>query len=191
MIDKHGAVEEHFCANIENFPLDRFFQSGIGYGKNVLIIGESPAENGWRKSGKAFYSPEGKLLATGKRLNELLAIFDLDVSNCGFTELSKCFVGTNRKILGNCCKKCWPICEKQITKEDSRLIITRGVIPAQIMGEILNSKIIMGELTKLFIAGITRTLLPLYHPSPANPNGREKNRMIVEKYRDELKSLII
>src|SRR3990170_4127964 len=96
------SVEEHHCQNHSSFPLDKFHQIGFGKGKQILIVGESPAENGWRKSGKAFYNPEGKILPTGKRLNQLLVKFGLSVEQCGFTELAKCFVGKNRKILDKC-----------------------------------------------------------------------------------------
>ncbi len=183
--------EEHFCLDTDNFPLDKYFQTGGGLGERLLIVGESPAENGWRKSGKAFYSPEGKLLATGKRLNELLSMYDLDVSKCGFTELSKCFIGNNRKILGDCCKKCWPIFEKQVNRGDFHIIITLGVIPAQIIGDILGDVVEMGVLKKVEIGGRQIMLLPIYHPSPASPFGREKNRKIFEKYTKDIKSLIL
>lgn len=182
--------EEHFCSDTDNFPIDKYFQRGAGLGGGVLIVGESPAENGWRKSGKAFYSPEGRLLATGRRLNELLVEFDLDVSKCGFTELSKCFIGNNRKILGDCCKKCWPIFEKQVKNSDCSLLITLGVIPAKTLGEILGREIEMGKMTELFIGVKMRKLLPIYHPSPANPWGRQKNRQIFDKYRMELSKII-
>ena len=182
--------EEHFCQDIDNFPTEKYLQIGVGMGKRILIVGESPAENGWRKSGKAFYSPEGKLLASGKRLNELLANFGLDVSTCGFTELAKCFVGKNRKVLGDCCKKCWPILEKQINRGDYRLVITLGVIPAQIIGEILEKEINMGEMAEILIGGKARKLLPIYHPSPVNPFGRTKNKQIFDKYRSEIREIL-
>lgn len=182
--------EEHFCLDVDSFPLDKCFQNGIGRGRSILIVGESPAENGWRKSGRAFYSPEGKLLATGKRLNELLLEFDLDVTRCGFTELSKCFIGKNRKILGSCCRKCWPIFERQINNNDYCLVITLGVIPAQIIGEILKETIEMGEIREFIIGGKQRKLLPIYHPSPASPYGRAKNMDIFKKYRSEIRLLL-
>ena len=33
---------------------------------NLLILGESPAKDGWIVSGRAFYNKDGKLQATGK-----------------------------------------------------------------------------------------------------------------------------
>jgi hypothetical protein len=101
-------TNNHVCNDISTFPIDKFHQLGNGRGKKVLIVGESPAPNGWRLSGKSCYNTEGKLLATGKRLNELLSALELSVEVCGFMELSKCYI-TNRKELKSCCEKCWPI----------------------------------------------------------------------------------
>ena len=38
----------------------------------ILILGESPAKDGWIVSGKAFYNKDGKLQASGKILAKLL-----------------------------------------------------------------------------------------------------------------------
>jgi uracil-DNA glycosylase family 4 len=182
--------EEHFCSDPDKFPIDKYFQKGKGGGRRILIVGESPAENGWRKSGRAFYSPEGKLLASGKRLNELFAEFNLDVASCGFTELSKCFVGSNRKMLMDCCRKCWTIFERQIKNCDCRLIVTLGVIPAKVVSEINNENVRMGELKDIRINNNLYKLLPIYHPSPVNPHGRERNKMIFSKYKNQIFDLI-
>ena len=118
---------EHHCQDISHFDINKFFQIGKGNGVSVLIAGESPAANGWRKSGKACYTPEGKLLPTGKRLNELLSPFDLSVEICGFTELAKCFVGKDRHFLLQCSRNCWPIFTKQIESQNIKFIILLGV----------------------------------------------------------------
>jgi uracil-DNA glycosylase len=41
--------------------------------KDILLLGEAPANNGWRKSGKAWHDVNGKLIPSGKNLNELFA----------------------------------------------------------------------------------------------------------------------
>ena len=81
--------QEHNCDS--DLKVSDFFQLGSGRGSRVLILGESLAENGWRKSGKAFYTPDGRLLPTGKRLNMLLEKLGLSLEQCCFTELAKCF----------------------------------------------------------------------------------------------------
>jgi uracil-DNA glycosylase family 4 len=173
-----------------NECLDKLFQIGEGRGKNVLILGESPAENGWRKSGKAFYSPEGKLLASGSRLNELLYGFRLNVEMCGFTELSKQFVGKNRKTLKDSCRRGWPIFIKQITEKHYCLIIILGVTTSKIFSELLGQPLKMGELMEIELAGMNRKVLPIYHPSPINPWGRENNKKIFEKYKNVIDELL-
>lgn len=107
-------MKGHVCKNINVFPLDKFHQLGKGNGESLLIVGESPAPNGWIISGKACYRPDGKILPTGKRLNELLLPFNISVETSGFTELSKCFV-SKRSELEACSKKCWPIFLNQIS----------------------------------------------------------------------------
>lgn len=54
----------------------------VSLGKNtdILFIGESPAKNGWITTGKAFYDQKNKLLPTGRILNELLKILDLNIN---------------------------------------------------------------------------------------------------------------
>ena len=80
---------EHYCINIDEFPPTKFLQIGRGKGQDILVVGEAPAPNGWRKSGRAFYTPEGKLLPTGRNLNKLLEPFEVTVEDISFTELIK------------------------------------------------------------------------------------------------------
>lgn len=153
---------------------------GTDKGKRVLIVGESPAENGWRKSGKAFYNPEGKILPTGKRLNLLLSPFNLSVEICGFTELAKCFVGKNRKALDKCSLGCWPIFLKQLESIDYKLIIILGVKTLEIFNMLNKTELKTGVLTKTKINGKNYAVLGIYHPSPINPQGQRKNQAIFE-----------
>jgi len=171
-------IEEHYCQNSVSFPLEKFHQLGTGKGKYILIVGESPAENGWRKSGKAFYNPNGKILATGKRLNQLLTPFGLSVEECGFTELAKCFVGKNRKVLDKCSAGCWPIFLKQLKTADYKMIIILGVKTLEIFNELCKSELKIGVITKTKIDNKSYSVLPIYHPSPVNPHGQKKNQII-------------
>lgn len=170
--------EEHYCDDPTNFPIAKFHQLGLGNGKYVLIVGESPAPNGWRKSGKAFYSPEGKILPTGKRLNLLLKTVNLSVEECGFTELSKCFVGKNRKALDRCCQLCWPIFLKQLESANYKLIIILGIKTLEIFNIINDSEVQAGIISKANINRKSYFILPIYHPSPVNPYSQKKNEEI-------------
>lgn len=177
-------IEEHFCQNPDSFPLKKFHQKGTGKGKSILIVGESPAENGWRKSGKAFYSPEGKILPTGKRLNQLLSRFSLSVEKCGFTELAKCFVGKNRKLLEKCSKSCWPIFLKQLKSADYKTIIILGARTLEIFNRLCKTEIKIGIISKAKIGNKYYFVLAIYHPSPINPYGQKRNQTIFNSIKD-------
>lgn len=153
-------------------------------------MGESPAANGWRVSGKAFYTLQGKLLPSGRRLNELLFPLGLSVETCGFTELAKCFVGKDRKRLANCCRGCWPIFVKQIKLADYKLIIILGVKTLEIFNKINNSDLKTGILSKIEIEDNEYLILPIYHPSPINPHGQRKNRLIFDNLKEEINKFI-
>lgn len=185
-----NSPEEHYCKEPNKFPLNKFHQKGLGMGKHILIVGESPAENGWRKSGKAFYNSEGKMLATGKRLNLLLSDFGISVESCGFTELAKCFIGKNRKALFSCSKSCWSIFLKQLRTEDYKLIMLLGVQTLAIFNQLSNLNLEIGKLSKAQLYDKEYSFLPIYHPSPINPHGHKKNTAIFEMNNGELLQLI-
>jgi len=181
---------EHHCQDIESYDLDLFFQEGQGLGAKVLILGESPAENGWRKSGRACYTLKGKLLPTGKRLNELLYPFDLSVETCAFTELAKCFVGKDRHLLLQCSQNCWPILIHQLESKNIELIIPLGVKTLEILNFLNSSDLKTGVLAKTAINGEEYLALPIYHPSPINSHGRQKNLDIFAKNKTSLHQLL-
>lgn len=178
MIQMDTSSHEHYCNNVDKFPIDKFLQRGTGRGKKLLIVGESPAPNGWRKSGKACYTPEGKLLPTGIRLNELLKPYLLSVANCGFTELAKCHVGKDRKLLLSCSRKCWPIFIKQTDLVNSELILLLGIKTLEVFNKISGNTLQVGEIDKVKLGRNNFLILPIYHPSPINPHGKRKNQSI-------------
>lgn len=182
--------EEHFCLDVRKFPVDKFHQPGKGLGKKVLLVGESPAPNGWRKSGIACYNSEGKILPTGKRLNELLGKLGLSVEICGFTELSKCYIGKNRKQLKECGKKCWPIFLKQIKSKQYTILIILGVETTKIFSELCGTLLIPGRLEEVSVEDRKYFVLPIYHPSPINPSGQRRNRLIFSRLKKSLGTII-
>lgn len=182
--------QEHYCQSIETFDLNKFFQKGSGKGVSVLIVGESPAENGWRKSGKACYTPEGKLLPTGKRLNELLEPFGLSVETCGFTELAKCFVGKDRYLLSQCAQGCWPIFIRQLKNSSTKLIILLGIKTLEIFNKLNKTSIEVGTINKIKIEESEYNILPIFHPSPINPHGRARNKKIFTETQNLIETII-
>jgi uracil-DNA glycosylase family 4 len=182
-------MKTHVCDNIKEFPLDKLYQKGTGLGKKVLILGESPAPNGWIISGKACYKPDGKILPTGKRLNELLKPMELSVEICGFTEICKCFV-SKRTELESCSKKCWPILIRQIENNDYNLLVVLGVKTTEILSKIIQKKLTMGSIQDIEINNKKYKILPIFHPSPINPTGHSKNIDVFTKLQDNIKAII-
>ncbi len=180
----------HVCDNISKFPLNKFFQIGTSKGKKVLIVGESPALNGWIKSGRAFYTVGGKLVPSGRNLNKLLLPIGLSVELCGFTEIVKCFLGKDRKTIVNCGKKCWPIFLKQLESKDFELIITLGKETMRVFNEILNNNFEIGKISRVKINRRNYSLLPIYHPSPISPYNHKRNTEIMVQLNNELNFLL-
>ncbi len=181
--------QEHHCGD-KNYSADNFLQKGTGKGSKVLIVGESLSKNGWRKSGKAFYTAEGKLLGTGRILNKLLLKFDLSAENCGFTNIAKCYIGQDKKSLNICGQKCWSIFLKQVAANDFRIIIPLGKKTLEVFNNQLHTDFKTGELYKIVLGGKEYNLLPIFHPSPANPYGYAKNAEIFERVYKKLISII-
>jgi len=63
----------------------------IGNNKELLLLGEAPANNGWRKSGMLWKDLNGKILPSGVILQKLLDILEIDLFDISFTEAVKCY----------------------------------------------------------------------------------------------------
>ena len=152
----------------------------------VLILGESPAKDGWIQSGRAFYNSQGKLQATGKILNSLLSLCGPTIDDINFTECCKCVI-TDRKTLRSCMNNCKPILFKELEEFDCDLILPMGQYPTE---TILNTKITklkdyVGKEFEINFGTSTKKVIPIYHTSPANPlcyKGNEKIFKNLNKY---------
>ena len=183
----NGETEIHNCKEIESNPPSFFFQKGKGVGSKILILGESLPKNGWMDSGRAFYTKEGKLAPTGKKLNEELAILNLSIEKCSFTEIAKCYIGSNRKILKTCGRLCGEHLFSQIKHYKIELILSLGVITKDILEELFDTHLVMGEITQIVYKSKKFFILPLYHPSPASPYGHKRNLIIISKKVNKIK----
>lgn len=155
---------------------------------NILILGESPAKDGWIQSGKAFYNAQGKLQATGRILQKLLEICNISIDNISFTECCKCII-EDRTQLRKCIHNCQPILLEQISKIDCDIILPMGQYPTE---AILNTKIkrlkdYIGKIFPIKIYNKLKVVIPIYHTSPANPLGYKGNVAIFEKLKDYFK----
>lgn len=57
-----------------------------------IIIGESPAKDGWIESKRAFYNTKGNLQASGRVLEKLLNTIGYSIKDIYFTECCKCII---------------------------------------------------------------------------------------------------
>ena len=162
----------------------------IKFGKSrILILGESPAKDGWIKSGRAFYNDKGRLQATGKVLNELLSICNLTIDDINFTECCKCIIN-DRKSLRKCMRNCKPILFSQLDEFDCDIILPMGQYPTEtILGYKINK--LKDHVGKEYIVEFGKTkklVVPIYHTSPANPLCYKGNAPIFEKLNNLIKN---
>lgn len=160
----------------------------LGRNTNILFVGESPAKNGWILSKKAFYSPDNKLLPTGKVLNELLKIINLTIDDITFTEACKCHI-RDRKFIKEASANCSQFLEEQIEGLNSRIIIPLGEHPTRILisQNFKNFKDVVGKVFYKKINEKDVLIIPIYHPSPINPKGYKDNIPIFRKIKTYLK----
>ena len=106
--------------------------------EKFIIIGESPAKDGWIESGRAFYNTSGKLQASGRVMQKLLDILSVKIEDIYFTECCKCVI-ENRKTLSVCSKNCLPILKEQLRELPCEILLTMGVHPTEtILGTKIN-----------------------------------------------------
>ena len=159
------------CKLCGNLP--KLTENSLKYGKTrFVIIGESPAKDGWIESKKAFYNTSGKLQATGKVLEKLLNSIGLTIDDIYFTE---------------CCTNCTPILIEQLNNIPCDTILTMGLYPTQAL---LKTKIktFRDYVGKEFIITLgykKYKLIPIYHPSPLNPKGFKDNLPIFDRIKKD------
>ena len=153
----------------------------------LLILGESPAKDGWIVSGKAFYNKNGELQATGKVLEKLLNLSNLTIDNINFTECCKCII-SNRNTLRTCMQNCKPILFKQLDDFDCDIILPMGQFPTEvILGQKINKlKDFVGKEFTINFGKTSKKVIPIYHTSPANPLCYKGNKDIFIKLKDIL-----
>lgn len=170
------------CINlVEKFESNDTISFGIN---NILILGEAPANNGWRKSGKAFYDLNNKLLPSGKVLNELLSEIGTRIEDCFFLEAIKCYP-LKRNNLNICKDNCRIFLDKQINLIKPKIILTMGDYPTKCLLKIKYSKFsdVVGKIYDY--NGII--VIPIYHPSPISPLSYKGN---IEIFKTTIKELL-
>ena len=170
-----------FRCNLCNGMVEKFSNSktiSIGSSNDILIVGEAPANNGWRKSGVAWYDINNKLLPSGVVLQKLLDIIDIKIEDTCFLEAVKCFP-KDRKYLNKCSNNCKSFLYKQINILNPKVILTLGSIPTKMVLNIKFKKFndVVGK--EFNINGYK--VIPIYHPSPISPLSYKGNIDIFKK----------
>lgn len=178
-----GRIEDKIKKCFKCGELPKLTCNTMKLGKSkILVLGESPAKDGWIVSGKAFYNKDGKLQATGKVLDRLLNICDLTIDDINFTECCKCII-ENRNTLRTCMNNCKDILFEQIDKFDCDIVLPMGQYPTEILlGEKVNKlKDYVGKEFKVCFGDSQKLVIPIYHTSPANPLCYKGNEEIFKK----------
>ena len=147
------------------------------------MVGEAPANNGWRKSHKLWKDIHGKVLPSGIILQKLFDTIERDVFHMTFLEVVKCYP-VDRKNLKICSQNCKKIMERQLDILQPKLIIALGEFPTR---KLLNVKFkkFKGVVGKIYeVNGLK--ILPIYHPSPILPMSYKGNLPIFEKLKNEI-----
>lgn len=180
MILKDVDKEIHNC-NLCNEMVEKFPNSktvSIGKNNDIVILGEAPANNGWRKSGKAWYDVNDKLLPSGVVMKKLLDILDIKIEDTYFLEAIKCYP-KERKYLKKCSINCKTFLLKQLKIIKPKIVLSLGDAATKTILDIKYKKFsdVVGKEYKL--DGIT--IIPIYHPSPISPNSYKGNIEIFNK----------
>ena len=153
----------------------------LGKDQTIVLVGEAPANNGWRKSHKLWCDINGKVLPSGVVLQKLFDIIDRNIFDTTFLESVKCYP-LERKNLKTCSSNCKDIMLEQLRILNPKLIITLGEFPTR---NLLNFKFnkfadVVGNIYE--VNGYK--ILPIYHPNPISPKSYTGNIPIFKKLRD-------
>lgn len=161
-----------------NCSMESYFEhDSVHFGNNceLLFIGEAPARNGWRITGKAWYNPKGELVPSGKIFSKLLKIINVELEDTTFVEAVKCYP-KNGKIIKKYTDNCISFLSRQLKLLDPLVVIPMGVNATKIL---FNKDIeffeVVGKFSKVEIDGTNFLVFPIYHPSPISPKSLKDN----------------
>lgn len=164
---------------VDKFPDD--VTVFLGKDNDIVLVGEAPANNGWRKSHKLWIDLNGKVLPSGFVLQKLFDIIDRNIFETTFLESVKCYP-LERKNLKTCSSNCKNIMLEQLKILNPKLIITLGEFPTRNSLDFKFNKFadVVGKIYEVN----DYKILPIYHPSPISPKSYTGNIPIFEKLRD-------
>ena len=158
---------------IEKFPNSKTVS--FGKQKDIVILGEAPANNGWRKSGIAWYDTNHKLLPSGVVLQKLLNLINLTIEDTFFLEAIKCYP-LDRKYLNKCGNNCKKFLFMQLEEIKPKVILSLGDSATKTILDFKYKKFseVVGKVFD--INGFK--VIPIYHPSPISPLSYKGNEEI-------------
>ena len=164
---------------VDKFPDD--VTVFLGKDNGIVLVGEAPANNGWRKSHKLWIDLNGKVLPSGLVLQKLFDIIDRNIFETTFLESVKCYP-LDRKNLKTCSSNCKNIMLEQLKILNPKLIITLGEFPTRNLLDFKFNKFadVVGKIYEVN----DYKILPIYHPSPISPKSYTGNIPIFEKLRN-------
>ena len=164
---------------VDKFPDDATVF--LGKDNDIVLVGEAPANNGWRKSHKLWTDLNGRVLPSGLVLQKLFDIIDRNIFETTFLESVKCYP-LERKNLKTCSSNCKNIMLEQLKILNPKLIITLGEFPTRNLLDFKFNKFadVVGKIYEVN----DYKILSIYHPSPISPKSYTGNIPIFEKLRD-------
>ena len=158
---------------VEKFPSSKTVS--FGKRRDIVILGEAPANNGWRKSGVAWYDINHKLLPSGVVLQKLLDLINLTIEDTFFLEAIKCYP-VDRKYLNKCGINCKKFLFMQLEEIKPKVILSLGDSATKTILDFKYKKFseVVGKVFD--IKGFK--VIPIYHPSPISPLSYKGNEEI-------------
>lgn len=166
---------------VEKFPNSKTVSHGSN--NDIVILGEAPANNGWRKSGIAWYDVNHKLLPSGVVMQKLLNILDIKLEDTCFLEAIKCYP-KERKYLNKCSSNCKQYLIKQLKIIKPKLILSLGDRATKTILDVKYKKYsdVVGK--EYNMDGMT--IIPIYHPSPISPKSYTGNIDIFNEIKEKV-----
>ena len=167
----------HSCSKcldmVEKFPDSKTVS--FGKKKDIVILGEAPANNGWRKSKVAWYDINHKLLPSGVVLQKLLNLINLNIEDTFFLEAIKCYP-VDRKYLNKCGINCKKFLFMQLDEIKPKIILSLGDSATKTILDFKYKKF-SDVVGKAFDINEYK-VIPIYHPSPISPLSYKGNEEI-------------
>lgn len=173
----------NLCGNlVEKFPNSKTVS--VGSRSDIVILGEAPANNGWRKSKIAWYDVNHKLLPSGVVLQKLLDEINLKIEDTYFLEAIKCYP-RDRKYLNKCSSNCKKYLIMQLNIIKPKIILALGDAATRSILDLKYKK--FGDVVGKHFEVNGYKVIPIYHPSPISPMSYKGNIEIFKKLNVNIK----